>query len=259
MTDFEPIDSCLSEPCIYRTALDAVTVPTFIQADHFLLYANPAALACAGVPSGADLTGRRVDELLHADSVEASRQRRELATQLGASIRGVPVKGRSVTGEVLRATADGERISDSRGRAALVHLLRELDGKRLSSYLAPTRARLNTTEKACSCLHEAAFEALPVPAALHDADRFLAVNAQARHVAGGDVTGLPPHGLTHPHAVDAGTERRRIAIDTGHSLHDISLKLNTLDGSTVYVTGDAVPCNVDSARVIVVTIREARR
>lgn len=257
------IHNCSSAPCIYEVALNTATVPVFIQNQTHLLFANPAALAVMGAPEGVDLVGRSVNDFMHTDSIEASEERRRLALQQGASLRSIPIKGRTVDGTVRRAVTDGERIVDTGGHAAIVHVLREVDGRPLMTYRAPISDPVDADHTA-PCLHEAAFESAAVPLVLHDGVTIMAANLQARRILGTDPRGTSPSSFTHEQSQEAARERRELALGKGQHLRGVHIKLNRIpsnDGepTTISVTVDASPISHEGKRLLLLTTRDARR
>lgn len=258
MTATRPTEGCRSESCLFERALSAVTVPVFMQDETRLLFANRAAALVMGGAGDEDFAGRDSNDFLHADSVEASLQRRRLAIKHGASLRGIPIKGRMLDGTVRRAVTDGERISFSGDGTALVHILREVDGQPLLRFRAPSRIPGSSLGSQANCIHEAAFEALPAAVAIHDDTCFVAVNAQGRRIVGGDPSGLAPDAVTHADSALAGAERRRITLGDGHTLRNVEVKLRGLHDRTLYVCLDVEPIEHDGRRLLVLTIKEAR-
>lgn len=257
MVDSPTTFTCDVDTCFHRAVLDAVTVPVFIHGESGIHYVNAAARAAMHMPADEVVEGRSQDLFIHDDCVQPSRERRHMALNGGTSFRSVAIKGRAADGSVHRVRADGEVIVDVRGRKALVHTLRELNGEALYGYgpcpIAPPAERAD-----CSCLHEAAFEALPLPVAVHDAKRFLAANAQSRLTAGGDPTGKEPWAVTHEDSSEAGRARRRLALQHGQTLRGLDVKLQGLHGRVVHVHLDCVPVQRAGTMLLVLTMRAAR-
>lgn len=258
------IKGCSSLPCIFQVALQAVTVPVFILDQTYVLFANRAALDVTGAPPGVDLSGRGVNDLMHTDSIEASEERRRLALQQGASLRAIPIKGRTADGTIRRAVTDGERIVDAAGRAAIVHVLREVEGRSLMAYRAPASGLEGRTDRTALCLHEAAFASAAVPLVLHDGITILAANRETRNIMGGDPHGMSPSSFTHKQSKEAARERRELALGEGQELRGVHIKLNRMrssyegDAPIVSITVDASPLLHGDQRVLLLTIRDVR-
>lgn len=92
-------------------------------------------------------------------------------------------------------------------------------------------------------LHEAALEGMPLPVIVHDLEMVIYANAEACRALGAAsrelLEGRPLSEITHPDGREAGSERRRFLMETGHVFRDIAVKMLDVNGETVYVTGNA--------------------
>lgn len=112
-------------------------------------------------------------------------------------------------------------------------------------------------------MHEAVLESLPYPVLVHDEDTVLYVNGKTlTWLKCGDRTqieGKPLGTIVHEDGREAGIARRRLMLEQGVSLRDISVKLIAMDGTVVYVLGDAERFFVDDKPLILVVGRRIGR
>lgn len=111
------------------------------------------------------------------------------------------------------------------------------------------------------CLEEMALEALTVPMLVHDDEKILFVNAEARRllrVPDEDAhRPLPLADFIHPDLADAAAERRRLMFEGGASVRLTRIKGPRSDGSVYRAVLDSEPfCYEDGRRAAAVVFRE---
>jgi len=77
-----------------------------IHNEELVLFANAACRRFLAAQSPADIEGRPVDIVVHADSFAAGRERRRLLLEGGSPIKGIPVKIVSLDNQTKHVTVN---------------------------------------------------------------------------------------------------------------------------------------------------------
>lgn len=233
-----------------RAALDALPEPVFVYDDSCVLYANQAACDI--------LRGSSVDQVLRMDVNqfilpgfdEISTQRRTYVLKGGINLRNLVIKIRGMDGEPLTLRVNIRQIQFD-GRTAAMGTLASVD---TPISRKPPRASHHAGD--AQSLHEAVLCALETAVLVHGDRIILFANpaaltalhaADATQLIGADITSI-----VHPHAIEAGHERRKLVLENKHVLKDLQLKLRTIDGRTVYVSAHAQRIEWDDQQAILV-------
>ena len=116
-----------------------------------------------------------------------------------------------------------------------------------------------TREHESDSMFEAALRALDLPVIVHGLRDILFANESAcravRAAHSSDLIGADITSLVHPDALHAGEERRRLVIERGQTIRDLPVKLQALDGATLYARVDAkrIEWNGETAILLVAT------
>lgn len=105
-------------------------------------------------------------------------------------------------------------------------------------------------------LSAAIFDALPIPALVHDERMLLASNAAAREIfcasCSADLEGLPITALVHPDGREAGELRRQLLLKHGQRFEGTPVKLVRLTGEPFVATGTGVTFTLGTAPIAIV-------
>lgn len=106
-------------------------------------------------------------------------------------------------------------------------------------------------------LFEAALEAVPMPVLIHGDKTVLYANEAAVAALGGrdasDILGLELARIVHPDGAEAGTTRRTLVFEHGHTVTGAPVKLIGVDGITRHAVVNGTPIDYSGLRAIMVT------
>lgn len=109
-------------------------------------------------------------------------------------------------------------------------------------------------------VYEAALASLPMPILIHDRTVIVFANEPACRVlhatSRAQVEGRPIEEIVHPDGHQAGSQRRRLALEHGQAFANIPVKLLAIDGTTVYVEGDAWPVEAGDEKAVIIVGRK---
>ena len=91
---------------MFETIAEVVPDIIMIHNEELVLFANAACRRFLAAQSPADIEGRPVDIVVHADSFAAGRERRQLLLEGGSPIKGIPVKIVSLDNQTKHVTVN---------------------------------------------------------------------------------------------------------------------------------------------------------
>ena len=228
-----------------EAALLDLPYPVILSDRDTLLFANNSAVLLLRGSSRAEFEGRPALSVLHPDVHAAAIERRALLIR-GQALPRIPVKLVALDGATIVTTADIRPVVYGDQRVTML-LFRNREVPAINPAvrsLAPTS------------LFVAALEAIPEAILLHDAERILFVNSEARRVLRADppenLVGRPIQTIVHPDGYTAGTQRRKVLLDHGQQLRDLPIKLIALDGTVLYATGTGILLHTPAGPAVLV-------
>jgi hypothetical protein len=220
-----------------------------------VLWGNAALRCLLGLESVAELASCHIDDVVAPGFAGAGLERRRLLLQHGSSLRGAPVKLLRRDGREVCLTTDSEVIRYGPGSLGAVQLLREGDCSSAASTSAPLLSAEGESAASATtfpCLHAATFDALPLPAAIRNADGLVTTNRQCRHAFSGERDGSDPDldAILHEDFAPIAEEVCRLAIEHGHRDLACRAKVVLPDGIVAYMTTEAEPVEFGGQRFV---------
>ncbi len=196
--------------CLFAAALEALTVPFIVLDPHRIVLANPEWKR--NLTAGADPTGMKADSFLHESNIEAGYIRRTHLHDRGITLDDVRVRARSLDGRDLRILATSERISFGGAGHGVLIMNRKVDDHVYSEYVPLTRFGRRRPSFRDRCIHEAVFEAMPIPVFVTRGRAVVNANLQMRLLfqTDDDLIGTPVVDLVNPDGAAATAERQRM-------------------------------------------------
>lgn len=246
--DREAASTC----CVHEAALEVLAAPVGVIDLHSLRYANKEMRQLLGLHERVGAEGHPISVLVAPGHSEALLERRRLLLERQMPVRNSPVKLNTHDGYGLSIVTDTEPITFGRGQRALVQLFRSINGIRTLSYSAPILPprEVASARGEAACLHEAAFEALPIPGAILEAGRVVSANRQSRLVLGDDWAegDLTLEEMLHADFLETGEALLNLALHNLHATRGCRAKFKSDEGSALYATLDAMPIEYAGAR-----------
>ena len=148
--------------CLEHAALEALELPVLVHDAERILYANASNRALLG---SADPVGLSVDDFIAAESAPASIERRRLMIETDLRLGDIDLKAELPDRGACHLTLRGARVCYGEPpQRGLVQLVHAIDGATLPALIADTPTDATCSEAGPhSCVHSAAFEALPAP------------------------------------------------------------------------------------------------
>lgn len=256
--------------CLEHATLESFKIPVIVHDADSILYANFAARAFLGEQRGTP--GQPLSGVIAPEALDAATERARLMLDADIKVGQVSVKVQGIDGEHA-VVAQGERICfGDPARPAIVQMVCKLDGRELFNFTlkdtvadrddkgndgdgaanedAPVEGngkgqgngrRCQPCDEPAACVHEAAFELLPAPAAILDMTNVLRMNRRFR-VLGRipeSMRDRPIDGIVDPSFAESGAQRRRLVIDLGAPVTGASFKMRAKDGSSLFMMIDA--------------------
>lgn len=222
--------------CLEHAALECLPVPVVIHDLDHLLFVNAAARAI----EPALRAGEPISAFSAPETAAASQERREFMLSADASLGDVMVKVPRSSGGCHTIIVRGRPVGYG-GEKALVQLIRVVDGDVKLSYEPQGDGRGVMYCPTNSCMHEAAYEALPAPSTIIDRDTIHRANCEFRRMVGasGTLRNVPVETVVHPDFAAAAAQRRHLVVDYGAPVTGASVKFRAFDSADVYSMIDA--------------------
>lgn len=237
--------------CVHEAALEVLAVPVGVVDLHSLLYANLELRQLLGIGEQVPSDGYPIGGLVDSGHSDALTERRRVLLERRIPVRNSPVKLKARDGYGLNIIVDTEPITFGRARQALVQLFRSINGIETLSFSAPIlRSQEDARASEAHCLHEATFEALPMPAAILETGRVVSANRLSRLFLGDSWAEgeLVLAKVLHEDFLDTGEQLFQLALHNLHATRSCRAKLNSAEGVALYATLDGMPVQYADGR-----------